>query len=58
MMTTDSTEMDLIPQRHKYIMQAPVWYTLIYSILKNGGKPENVMKQEVRPWESEVKNKV
>lgn len=48
-MTTDSTEMDLIPQRHKYIMQAPVWYTLIYSILKNGGKPENVMKQEVRP---------
>lgn len=30
----------------------------IYSILRNGGKPKSVMKEEVRPWETEVKSKV
>lgn len=28
MMTTDTTEIGLIPQRHKYIMQATFWYSL------------------------------
>lgn len=28
MMTTGTTEIDLIPQRHKYTQQAPVWYAL------------------------------
>lgn len=49
MVTTDTTEIDLIPQRHKYIMQALVWYALHLFHPQKCGNPKSVMKQEVRP---------
>lgn len=47
-MTTDTTENGLIPQRHKYTMQAPFWCSLHLFHPKNGGRTKNLMQQEVR----------
>lgn len=50
MMTTDTTEIDLIPQRQIYYAS----FSLVRSSFIPFSKiPQSVMKQEVKPWDTE-----